>query len=51
MLASSPASILNHNRRLWGILRDSLSVDYALAPLMGPTPAADDLYVSPARDS
>jgi hypothetical protein len=31
MLASSPARILNHNRPPLGILRDSISVDYALA--------------------
>ncbi len=30
MLASCPASILNHNRRPLGILPDSISVDYAL---------------------
>ena len=30
MLASGPASILNHNRRPLGILSDSISADYAL---------------------
>ena len=38
MLASSPASILNHNRPVLGIPVDSISVDFALGSVRTLTP-------------